>query len=317
VAQDLSARVAELVAAGVPCAVATVVRCEAPTSARPGDKALITGEGRLEGWIGGSCAEPLVRREALLALADGQPRLVRIVPGGGDSAPSRPGELTMATTCPSGGSLEVFVDPRLPPPLLAAFGDSPAAHALVKAGAIAGFRTCAVHPGARSEDFPGADLVLSELDLGPANPGPDTWAIVATMGHYDEDALAAALAHPGVDVALVASARRAAAVLEVLRQRGFSGEALAEIRVPAGHGHGATQEEIAILALAEVIALRRARTSARPAPEPEEAIFATDPVCGMAVQIAGAMHTLVAGGQTTYFCSASCLEAHRQTKIPS
>lgn len=301
-AYDVSSRVAQLVAAGEPCAVATVVRCEPPTSARAGDKAVITGEGRLEGWIGGSCAEPLVRREALRALADGQPRLVRIVPGDSfEGSPSRPGELTMATTCPSGGSLEVFVDPQLPPPLLAVYGDSPAARALVATGGIAGFRTCALDSG--------------RLDLAPANPGPDTWVIVATMGHYDEDALAAALAHPEADVALVASERRAAAVLEALRRRGMSEDALARVRIPAGRVHGATQEEIAVLALAEVIALRRARGEGA-LEGPSGDWFATDPVCGMPVEVEGALHTLVAdGGETLYFCSAGCMESYRHSAV--
>ncbi|MGA8016693.1 MAG: XdhC family protein, partial [Candidatus Dormiibacterota bacterium] len=67
-------------AAGRPCALAIVVRTESPTSAHPGDTALIDASGRLVGWIGGSCSEPLVRREALAAIADGLPRLVRIRP---------------------------------------------------------------------------------------------------------------------------------------------------------------------------------------------------------------------------------------------
>src|SRR5207253_6540093 len=126
----------------------------------------------------------------------------------------RAGELTMATTCPSAGSLDVFIEPLLPRPLLLVFGDSPAAHALVALGAVTGFRTCAVHPGARAEDHARADVVLPTLDLSAAAPGEDSWAVVATMGHYDEDAIEACFAHPAVDVALVASHRRAEAVRE-------------------------------------------------------------------------------------------------------
>ena len=70
--------------------IATVVRVDRPVSARPGDCALITSDGRLEGWVGGSCSEPIVLREALASLADGAPRLVRIRPigrGAGLAAP--------------------------------------------------------------------------------------------------------------------------------------------------------------------------------------------------------------------------------------
>ncbi len=285
--------------------LATVVACEPPASARPGDKAVITADGRLRGWIGGSCSEPLVRREALQALAEGTPRLVRIVPDTIARDSHHPGEVTLATSCPSGGTLEIFVEPRLPKPLLIVFGGSPAAHTLVALGSLTGFRTCAVHPAARPEHFSGADLVLSGLDLASAAPGPDTWVVVATMGHYDEDALDAALAYPGVDVALVASGRRAAAVLDALRGRGLPDAALARVRTPAGGTHAGTQEEIALAALAEVVALRRRR-----APVPEagipDGLFATDPVCGMPVEVATAMHRLDHAGEVLYFCSEDC-----------
>jgi len=188
--------------------LATVVRSEAPTSAHPGDKAVITADGRLRGWIGGTCSEPIVRREALRALAEGSPNLVRIVPSAEVKQTRKRGELTVATTCPSGGALDIFIEPRLPRPLLLVFGDTPVARALVQMGSLAGFRACAVHPGARREDFPGAAMVVGGLDVAEANPGPDSWAVVATMGHYDEDALEAVLAHRDVEVSLIASARR-------------------------------------------------------------------------------------------------------------
>jgi xanthine dehydrogenase accessory factor len=214
----------------------------------------------------------------------------------------------MATTCPSGGSLEIFVEPRLPRPLLAVFGASPAAQTLVQLGARTGFRTCAVHPGAQAEDYPDADLVLPALDLARARPGTDTWAVVATMGHYDEDALEAALAHPAVDVALVASARRAAATLEVLRQRGLDEAALSRVRYPAGGVRAATQEEIALFALAEIVSRRREAPRAAPAPLEKAPTFHTDPVCGMPVDAEAAVHRVDLEDATFFFCGAGCRE---------
>ncbi|HVS43328.1 MAG TPA: XdhC family protein [Candidatus Dormibacteraeota bacterium] len=271
---ELISLIAEHAARGTPCAVATVVRCEPPTSAHPGDTAVITADGRMRGWVGGSCSEPMVQREALRALQDGAPRLVRIQPGA-PPEPQTTDTVTLQTTCPSGGALEIFVEPHLPAPLLAVIGASPVAAALVRLGAIAGFRTCAVHPGARAEDFPEAGLVLSSLDLMPAAPGPDTWVVVATMGHYDEEALEAALVHPDADVGLVASARRAAAVLEGLRRRGADEAAVARVRAPAGGRRAGAQAQIAVLVLAEVIGLRedrrRAARDRRPEPAAEPA----------------------------------------------
>src|SRR5487761_513687 len=179
IAADILDLLHEYAVNGTPHVLATVVRTEAPTSAHPGDKAVVTADGRLHGWIGGSCSEPIVRREALRALSEGVPQLVRIVPAPEVKQTRKRGELTVATTCPSGGALDIFIEPQMPRPLLVVFGDSPAARAIVQMASVAGFRSCAIHPGARAQDFPGADLVLSTLDVAGANPGPDSWAVVA------------------------------------------------------------------------------------------------------------------------------------------
>jgi xanthine dehydrogenase accessory factor len=171
---------------------------------------------------------------------------------------------------------------------------------------LVGFRTCAVHPGARAEEFPGADIVLSTLDLAEANPGGDSWAVAATMGHYDEDAIEAALAFPGVDVALVASGRRSAAVLENLRARGLGTTDLERVRMPSSRVRGASQEEIAVLTLGEIITMRRHRGQGAARDEVATVAFATDPVCGMTVDVATAMYHSEHGGHEVYFCSAGC-----------
>jgi xanthine dehydrogenase accessory factor len=271
---------------------------------------VISGTGDMVGWIGGSCAEPLVRREALRAMADGQPRLVRILPEDNIAETDAPGALTVASSCPSGGALEVFVDPQLPRPLLLVVGGSPAARTLVALAARSGFRTWAVHPGAQPRDFPDADRVLPTLDLGGEPLGTDAWAVVATMGHYDEDALESMLAHPGVDVALVASARRAAAVLDNLRRRGVGAETLERIRAPAGGERAGRQEQIALLALAEVVTLRNKHVRAAHAESlaAEVERFATDPVCGMAVDLTTSTRTVTHAGVTVHFCSDGCRE---------
>jgi xanthine dehydrogenase accessory factor len=268
-----------------------VVRCEAPTSARPGDKAVITADGRLRGWIGGSCSEPVVRREALRALDEGTPRLVHIV---GDSEVKQTrthDELTVGTTCPSGGSLDIFIEPQLPKPLLLVFGDSPAASTLVRLAGLTGFRARQV-----------VQADLASLDV----PTGDAYGIVATMGHFDEDALEAALSRPHLEVSLIASARRAAAVRAELLRRGLGEDAIARIHSPAGKLRGGTQEEIALLALAEVVSTRRKQAAKPLAMAAPTAQIATDPVCGMTVDVPNAVHILEHEGRTFYFCSAGC-----------
>lgn len=303
-AEEVFDRAIQLRQRGERFVVATVVRVESPTSARPGDKALITSDGKLWGWIGGSCSEALVRREALRALGDGQPRLVKIAP---QQAPDHlPGVVAHVSTCPSAGSLDVFIDPQLPQSRLLVIGNTPAAHTLVRLGATMGFKTCAVHPGAAAADFPEADQVVGSLELTAATPDVNTWCVVATMGHYDEDAIQAVLGYEVAYVGLIASRRRAATVLDVLTTRRVGG--LERIRRAADRSVGGSQEEIALATLAEIVAERRERQSPGAITLPEVAV---DPMCGMSVEVEGAIHTWQSGETTYYFCSAGCLEAFK------
>jgi xanthine dehydrogenase accessory factor len=291
IGDDVLELLREYAADGTPCALATVVRVEPPTSARPGDKAVITADGRLRGWIGGSCSEPVVRREALRALAEGTPQMVKIVAAAEVRQTRKRGELMVATTCPSGGSLDIFIEPRLPRPLLLVFGETPVAETLAKLGELTGFRSRTVTQAA-----------LANLSV----PSNDAWAVVATMGHYDEEAAEAALAHPDLDVSLIASTRRAAAVRAELLARGLGEHMVERLRTPAGKVRGVTQEQIALLALAEVVTVRQKRGHKQPAHEEPQVVFATDPVCGMTVDPLTATHKAEFGGTTFWFCSAGC-----------
>ena len=121
---------AELAARGEPFALAIVVRREPASSAQPGNMALITRSGEVHGWLGGSCIQPTVAREAQLALGAGEPRLIALSPDPG--ADARPGVTVHPMTCHSGGSVDIFLQPVLPPPRLLVFGVAPAAQALAR-----------------------------------------------------------------------------------------------------------------------------------------------------------------------------------------
>jgi xanthine dehydrogenase accessory factor len=298
---------------GRPYALATVVRVDPPVSARVGDKAVVTAEGVLSGWVGGACSEPIVIREALAALAEGHPRLVRITPAemagtaapgaspgapgpsaqAPTSAPPPGGVVSAVSTCPSGGGLEVFVEPVGVAPRLLVAGATPVARTLARLAETLGYEI-----GALGD----ADLAAIE----PGSAGPDDAVVVATMGHYDEDALEAALRTRAGYVGLVASRRRAAVVFAALRERGVAEEALSRIASPAGLDLGpSTQQEIAVAVLAELIRERHRRAAA-PAPTLEQA---TDPVCGMTVALAGARLFTDHAGHRYWFCSEHCLHA--------
>jgi xanthine dehydrogenase accessory factor len=292
VTQDLIDLSREYESNGTPYALATVVRTEPPTSARPGDKAIITADGRLRGWIGGSCSEPVVRREALRALANGMPQLIHIVGADEVKQSRKRGELMIATTCPSGGSLDIFIEPRLPKPLLLVFGDSPAASTLVRLAELTGFRARTVSQ---------AEIASLEIPPGAGD------AVVATMGHYDEEALEGALSHPDLEVSLIASTRRAAAVREALLHRGLDEGTVARIHTPSGKVRATTQEEIALLALADIVAARRKRGVKTVALDVSPVTFVTDPVCGMTVDPLTSNNKVGHQGHSYWFCSTGCM----------
>ena len=211
------ARAAELEAAGRPFAVATVVAVKRPTSARPGASGIVHPDGTIEGWVGGSCAQPVVVREALRALVDGQPRLLRLSKDTPAEGRRGDGVVELVMTCHSGGTLEIYVEPHLPAPVLWVAGTTPIAAALVTLGSAAGWRVSVFDPIADPHDFPGAERVVTGTDIAGLDPGTAPAVVVATQGVWDEEALAAALARDVSYVGLVASPTRAAVVRAWLR----------------------------------------------------------------------------------------------------
>lgn len=321
-------RASELADRGEAFALATVVARTAPSSARVGRKALIRADGTLEGWLGGSCIEPVVRREAAAALRERRSRYVVLTP---DGETDRPDASVHPMTCHSGGTVEIFVEPQLPAPALTLFGDSPVNRALCRLGPVAGFRVEVVGPADRSA-FPEA-RVVDELvaadgagDGAESVPEAERYAVVATMGEWDEDAVRQALDAGARYVGLVASPVRAEEVRRRVEEGGARwGE---RVRSPAGLDLGAEDPgEIAVTILAEVIEARRsagagdvaperepggpgeeAASGAEPGTEAPESDVAVDPVCGMDVDVTSSRHVYVHRGTTYHFCCAGCRE---------
>jgi xanthine dehydrogenase accessory factor len=273
-------RAAQLAEEGVPFVEVTVVRCAAPTIARPGDRAVVLSNGTIEGFVGGSCADATVRLQAARALETGEPLLLRILPGDEDGPSDEEGAVIVANPCLSGGALELFLEPHLPAPVVAVSGDSPVAAALAQLAGPLGLR---VRAGA------------------PAEPG-DFAAVVASLGRSDEDALRRALDAGCEYVGLVASRTRGAAVLDELRADGVAEQALERVHTPAGLDIGAqSHAEIALAILAEIVAVRHA-PALTPGPALRQAV---DPVCGMTVAVGPGTPT---AGESA-FCSEHCREA--------
>lgn len=306
---DVLRLAADLSARGEPFVLATVVWRRAPSSGREGATALITPDRHVRGWLGGACAEPTVVREALKAMERGEPTLLFLGPPEELEGHARAGVVTVPIACQSEGALEVYVEPVLPQPQLVAIGRSPAAKALAALAAALGWRSLAIDEGGEPGEHPGAGRVVTTLDLSDVDER--SFVVVATQGHYDEDALEQALATPAAYVGLVASRKRADSVLGYLRDRGVADDALARVHAPAGLdlGHVGT-DEIAIAILAEIVQLKAAGALEQAAPaEVPVRHEAIDPVCGMTVDVADARYRTVHDGQTYYFCSAGCLES--------
>jgi xanthine dehydrogenase accessory factor len=307
---DVLALANELSSRGEAYVLATVVWRRAPSSGKEGSTALVTPDRRVRGWLGGACAEPTVVREALKALEEGSPRLLFLGPPEELAARGREGVVTVPIACQSEGALEVYVEPVLPQPQLVVIGRSPGVATLAAMAGVLGWRTVVVDDGGVAEDYPDAGTVLTTLDLAPAAVSERSFVVVATQGHYDEDALERALATPAAYVGLVASRKRADAVLGYLRDRGVPEESLARVHAPAGLDLGKiAHEEIAVAILAELVRERAAgelEAAASPAEIPTHEEI--DPVCGMTVDVASARYRSVHDGVTYYFCSAGCLQ---------
>src|SRR5262249_46213036 len=161
--------------------------------------------------------------------------------------------------------------------------------------------------------FPEAERIWPSLPPAEGPHAARPFAVVATMGERDEEALLGALAADPAYLGVVASGKRFAQIRDSVMARGASVEALARVHSPAGLDIGAqAPEEIAVSILAEIVQVRRA-LAAKPAAAPSGLPVAAaaeerDPVCGMSVAVAGAKHTAQALGRTWYFCCGGCRE---------
>ena len=291
-----------LMKANEPFVVATVVWCERPTSAKPGARAIIQADGTITGWIGGSCAQPVVIREAQRILHEGDaPYLLRL--GTSETAMERDNMRMFPMSCASGGVLDIYMEPHVPLPQLILIGDSPVIGTLKSLAEMVDFNV----------------TQLTSADLSQLHIDERTSIIVATHGYYDEDALEQALRSPAAYVGMVGSHRRAAACRDYLRGSGMTEQQIARLRAPVGLDIGAvTPAEIAASILAELVQVRYAaqqdvvpemvsqEEQTQNAQPVRDSSTALDPVCGMMVEIATARHHSVLDGQDFYFCCPAC-----------
>jgi xanthine dehydrogenase accessory factor len=300
----VSRRAQELAADGTAFVTATVVRAQRPTSVQAGNVAIVLGDGTIEGFVGGVCAQQSVRVYSLKAMETGDALLLRIVPDGpvgivdgdGREVVSEEGAVTVQNTCLSGGAIEIFLEPVLPLPRVLVVGDTPVADAVRSLGAQLG-------------------LEMVTVDAGAPEPAPGDLGLVAAAHGRDELHTLRRALEAGVPyVGLVASHNRGAGVLDELRADGVSEEDLALIDVPAGLDIGSrTPAEIGLSILATIVAVRRGEQASAPgrayvaaAPLADAPPIAVDPICGMTVAVVADTPSALLDGETIYFCCEGC-----------
>ncbi|MGE3286368.1 MAG: XdhC family protein [Pseudonocardia sp.] len=309
---DLLSRVDDLRTRRAPFVLATVVRAERPTSAKPGDCALVLGDGTIDGFVGGVCAESTVRLESLRLLRSGESGLLRITPRAGDpDAPVEEGVRTVGNPCLSGGTLEIFLEAMIPPALVHVHGETPVARALAQVGHAIGWD------------------VRTTAEATVPIPADTAAVVVASHGRDEAAALVGALKAGVPYVALVASRRRSSGVRAELAAAGVASEDIDRIHAPAGLDIGArTAPEIALSVFAEIITERprvavpredEAACADASGPEtpqthvhtaPATVETAVDPVCGMEVAVTPASISAHVDGAAVYFCGTGCRQAY-------
>lgn len=245
ISQDLAQTAQDMRARKEPFAFATIVRTAGSTAAKPGAKALLSADGTIvQGWLGGGCTRGAVKKAAIEALSSGRPQLVSVAPEELLAEQGiRAGDVVDGTRfarngCPSRGSIDIFIEPCLPMPMLTVMGASPVAEAL----------------SALAPEFHWS----VGSDVAEAYPGQQNVIIVATQGQGDLAALERALCAQADYVAFVGSHRKYQSLSEKLRTKGVDEAAIASVKAPAGLDIGAvTPEEIALSILAELVKLRR------------------------------------------------------------
>ena len=311
-------RLAELERTHATFAVATVVGRRSPVSSHLGDRAVIYADGRMEGFVGGSCSRDIVRRHGLVAIGRGKPCLLHIRPElqvQDETRDAGDGEnIFVPMACASEGAVDVYIEPHVPLRSLIVVGFTPVADALARIAGSLDYKVVRVLDDEELRDAQrpdgAAQLSLDALPRYLASLEPleasRIVAVVASQGHYDESALEALLGVEVAFVGLLASRKRAASVFGVLAQGGATADKLARIRNPVGLDIGACNPaEVAVSILAEIIAETPPMT-ARAEGLASVLGSAVDPVCGMTVDPATARYRMEFASQAYVFCGAGC-----------
>jgi xanthine dehydrogenase accessory factor len=244
-------------------AVATIVNSRGSIPSFQSAKMLVRDDGSIAGTIGGGCVEAEVWQAAREVISQEKPRTLSF-------DLNQDPKYDTGLVC--GGTLEIFIEPVLPVPLLYIFGAGHVAVELYKAARNASF-DCIVTDDrdayANSERFPGAlQVIAKDFDevLNEIAPSESSYIVICTRGHRDDmRVLRWAVQTPARYIGMVGSKRKAITVYRELTREGLDPTLFDRVYSPVGLDIGAvTPEEIAVSIVAELIATRRQAERALP-----------------------------------------------------
>jgi len=305
---------------GETVALAQVVWRQAPSSGKPGDKAIIRSNGSITGWIGGGCVKSIALKEGLKAIEEQKHRLVKIAPEYSESDDADNSSESLKTykmTCHSGGSLDIFIEPIMPKPHIIILGKSNISSALSKISKATGYKVTVMSPGIEKDMFPESDQLIEKLDFESIRITPNTYIIVSTQGDNDEEALRLSLLTGCQYVGFVASPKKSEGVKSYLKSSGLDETMVESLKTPVGIDIKAkVPEEVAISILAEIIQDFRSekwatgesgQSESGPGSGPTLSNeYFLNPVCNLPISKSDSKHIVDYKGHKIYFCCDGC-----------
>jgi xanthine dehydrogenase accessory factor len=253
---DIYEQIVQLRREGRRGAVATITNVRGSIPSFQTAKMLVRDDGSIAGTIGGGCVEAEVWQAAREVMEEEKPRTLTF------NLNNNP-KYDTGLVC--GGTLDVFIEPVLPPALLYIFGAGHVAYNLYKVATIAGFDVVVVDDReayANRERFPDAHEIIAEdfeAVTARLDPPETSYIVIVTRGHRDDmRVLRWALNTRARYLGMIGSRRKTISIYKELEKEGVATKKFANVHAPVGLEIGAvTPEEIAVSIVAEMIAVRR------------------------------------------------------------
>ena len=252
---DLFEEIVKMRRAGQRGALATIVHTNGSIPSFESSRMLVREDGSIAGTIGGGCVEADVWAAAKEVMQKETPRKMVF---------NLNNEASFDNGLICGGSLEVFVEPILPHPVVYLFGGGHISISLAKAASAAGFAICVVDSRdafANEERFPMAQEIHTSYEeaFKRIQPSASAYIVIVTRGHREDmSVLAWAVRTEARYVGMIGSKRKVLSVYKALENEGYKSEEFENVYAPMGLEIGAlSPEEIAASIVAELIAVRR------------------------------------------------------------